>query len=239
MSSAMQIILLERIENLGQMGDVVKVRNGYARNYLLPQKKALRATKDNVAYFETQRAALEKLNAEKRQEAEKLAKKVEGLKVVIIRHAAETGQLFGSVTARDIAQAATEQGKQEVARNQVQINQGLKEIGIFPVTIALHPEVKVTISVNVARSEEEAKVQEKTGHAVTAAAKQAAQDEAAAAAAAKAALLEDSAIAAEQEEAEEEAEKAAKKAAKASKKATKKAAKADDEAEEEASAEEE
>src|SRR3982751_4671260 len=116
MPAAMQVVLLERIENLGAMGDVVRVKPGYARNFLLPQKKALRATKDNIAYFESQRGALEKLNAEKKKESEKHAKNLQGLKVVLIRHAAEGGQLYGSVSARDIAEAIEEQGKQEVGR---------------------------------------------------------------------------------------------------------------------------
>src|ERR1700709_86284 len=103
--AAIELILLQRVEKLGQMGEVVRVKPGYARNFLLPQKKALRATKDNLAYFETQRAALEKLNAEKKKDAEKLTKKLDGLKVILVRHAAEGGQLYGSVSARDVAEA--------------------------------------------------------------------------------------------------------------------------------------
>ncbi len=162
-----EIILLERIESLGQMGDVVKVKSGYARNFLLPKKKALRATKENVAFFETQKKALEATNVKKRDEAEKLAKKVDGLKVVIIRQAAEAGQLFGSVSSRDIAEAITAAGV-KVERNQVQVNQAFKLIGLFPVSVALHPEVKSTVTLNIARSEEEAATQEKTGKALIA-----------------------------------------------------------------------
>ncbi len=240
MSSAMQVILLERVDNLGQMGEVVKVRNGYARNYLLPQKKALRATKDNLAYFETQRAVLEKANAEKRSDAEKLAKKFVGMKVVVVRHAAEGGQLFGSVTARDVAEAITEQGKQDVGRSQVVLNQGFKTIGLFPVTIALHPEVRVEITVNVARTAEEAKIQEKTGKAVILdhqgqAVKTAAKPEDDL----KSALLEDSALAAEQEWDTAQAEKAAGKAEKSAKRKAKRGAKTTEEATDEAASEEE
>jgi large subunit ribosomal protein L9 len=217
MPTAMQVVLLERIENLGAMGDVVRVKPGYARNFLLPQKKALRATKDNIAYFESQRAALEKLNAEKKKEAEKHAKSLQGLKVVLIRHAAEGGQLYGSVSARDVAEAIEEQGKQEVGRGQVQLNLGIKTIGLFQVTVSLHPEVKVEITVNIARSEEEAKIQAKTGKAVTgtgsAAPQPAVSDEA------KKALLDESALAAEQAEGSESAEAAAEAAARAEKSA--------------------
>lgn len=216
MPSAMQVILLERIDNLGHLGEVVKVRTGYARNYLLPQKKALRATKDNMAYFETQRAALEKLNAEKKKEAEKLAKKVDGLKVSIIRHASEGGHLFGSVNARDVAEAVTESSGIAVSRNQVQTNLALKTLGLFPVSIALHPEVKVSVTVNIARSEEEAKIQAKTGKAVIA---ESAQQQAAAANDdAKAAFLEEGALKAEQEEGAEEAAASAADAEKSAKK---------------------
>ena len=177
-----EIILLERVESLGQMGDVVKVKSGYARNFLFPQKKALRATKSNVAYFETQKKVLEGNNLKKREEAEKLAKKIDGLKVVVIRQAAEAGQLFGSVTSRDIAEAVTAAGT-KIDRTQVQMNQAYKLIGLFPVSVVLHPEVKVQVTLNIARSEEEAKTQEKTGKALIASS---GREEAAAEAAAKA-----------------------------------------------------
>lgn len=160
-----QVILLERVENLGQMGDVVAVKPGYARNFLLPQKKALRATKSNVAFFETQRKVLEANNLKRKSEAESMATKLNGLKVTIIRQASESGQMFGSVSSRDIADAVCESGI-KVERNQVLLNQSFKLIGLFPVSIALHPEVKVEITLNIARSVEEAKMQEKSGKAL-------------------------------------------------------------------------
>lgn len=161
-----EIILLERVEKLGKMGDTVKVRPGYARNFLLPQRKALRATKENLAYFEAQRKALEAQNSERRSEAEKVAKSIDGLKVVILRQASEGGQLYGSVTTRDIADALNGSGKISLARNQIDLNTAFKSIGLFPVKISLHPEVKVEVTLNIARSQEEAKTQEKTGKAV-------------------------------------------------------------------------
>lgn len=161
-----QIILLERVDNLGAMGDVVNVKPGYARNYLLPQGKALRATKDNVAYFESQKAELEKKNAESRKAAEKESGKVDGLKIVIIRQASEGGQLYGSVASRDIAEAISEKSGLEIGRSQVNVNQNFKLIGLFPVEVALHPEVKVEVTINIARSEEEAKIQQETGRAM-------------------------------------------------------------------------
>lgn len=154
----MEVILLERIEALGQMGDVVKVKPGYARNFLLPQKKALRATKDNLAYFEGQRAQLEAQNLKRRQDAEAVAKKLEGLQVVILRQAGETGQLYGSVSTRDIAEAVSAAGF-TVDRRQILLDQPIKSLGIFKTRVALHPEVIVGISANVAQSEEEAQMQ--------------------------------------------------------------------------------
>ncbi|MBI1327775.1 MAG: 50S ribosomal protein L9 [Alphaproteobacteria bacterium] len=162
-----EIILLERVENLGKMGDVVRVKPGFARNFLIPQKKALRATKANVAYFETQRKALEAQNQKFKGEAEAQAKKIEGAKLVIIRQAAEGGQLFGSVSARDVADAANAKGF-KIERKQVALNQAFKTIGLFPVPVYLHPEVKVDVILNIARSEEEAKTQEKIGKALIA-----------------------------------------------------------------------
>ncbi len=183
----MQVILLERVEKLGQMGDVVKVKSGFARNFLLPRKKALRATKQNLELFETQRKQLEADNLERRQEAEKVAVQVEGRRVVIIRSAGESGQLYGSVTARDIAGALTEDGV-TVGRNQVVMDRPIKTLGLHDMRVSLHPEVAVTVSVNVARSAEEAKRQAETGRAMTRADEEAAEAEAeAAAAAAKAA----------------------------------------------------
>lgn len=159
------VILLERVDNLGQMGDLVSVKPGYARNFLLPQKKALRATKANIAFFEAQRKTLEANNLKRKDEAEKLATKLNGLKVTMIRQASESGQMFGSVSSRDIADAVTEAGF-KIERSQVLLNQSFKLIGLAPVTISLHPEVKVEITLNIARSAEEAKVQEKTGKAL-------------------------------------------------------------------------
>ncbi len=159
------VILLERVDNLGQMGDLVSVKPGYARNFLLPQKKALRATKANIAFFETQRKTLEATNLKRKDEAEKLATKLNGLKVTMIRQASESGQMFGSVSSRDIAEAVTEAGF-KIERSQVLLNQAFKLIGLTPVTLSLHPEVKVEITLNIARSVEEAKVQEKTGKAL-------------------------------------------------------------------------
>ena len=156
--AAMEVILLERIETLGQMGDVVKVKPGYARNFLLPQKKALRATKDNLAYFEKQRAQLEAQNLKRRQDAEGVAKKLEGLQVIILRQAGETGQLYGSVATRDIADAVTAAGF-TVDRRQILLDQPIKTLGIFKTRVALHPEVIVGIAANVAQSEEEAQMQ--------------------------------------------------------------------------------
>ncbi len=227
-----QVILLQRVENLGNMGDVVNVKPGYARNYLVPQNKALRATKSNIAYFEGQKAALEKSNADKRKSAEAQSKKVDGAIVALIRQASEAGQLFGSVSSRDIADAVSAKTGEKIDRTQVNMTTAFKTLGLFPVEVFLHPEVKVKVTVNIARSDDEAKLQEKTGKAVVAAesgpkAKNADDS------AAKAAMLEDSALQAEAaagaEEAAEEAEKAAKAEAKAAKKA-KKSADADEEA---------
>jgi large subunit ribosomal protein L9 len=154
------VILLERVEKLGQMGQVVKVRPGYARNYLLPQKKALRATKDNLAYFEKQRGQLEAQNLSRRSEAEHVAKKIEGVTVVVIRQAGESGQLYGSVTARDIADAVTQAGF-TVARSQVVLDKAIKTLGLYKQRVVLHPEVAVSVTVNVAQSAEEAEMQAK------------------------------------------------------------------------------
>ena len=155
---AMQVILLERVEKLGQMGDVVLVRPGYARNFLLPQKKALRATKENLERFEKQRAQLEATNLTLRTEAEIVAKKIDGTSVVLVRQAGESGQLFGSVTARDIAEAVGAAGF-TVAHRQIRIERPIKTLGMVKVRVMLHPEVAATVTVNVAKSEEEAQVQ--------------------------------------------------------------------------------
>lgn len=164
----MDIILLERVENLGQMGQVVKVRPGFARNYLLPQKKAMRATKANLEHFEKQRAHLEAMNLERRKEAEFVAQKMDGVSVVVIRQAGDTGVLYGSVSARDIADAVVGAGF-TIDRKQVAINEPIKALGLSKVRIVLHPEVSVGITVNVARSLEEAELQAQRGAAVTAA----------------------------------------------------------------------
>jgi len=161
----MEIILLERVSNLGQLGQVVKVKSGYARNFLLPQKKALRATKENLAYFETQKTVIEQTNAERRQSATDQGKKVDGSSVVIVRQAAESGQLYGSVTARDIADAVSALGT-AIDRQHIVLNQAIKNLGLFKIEVALHPEVTVSVTVNVARSEEEAKTQAKRGEAL-------------------------------------------------------------------------
>ncbi len=163
-----QIILLERVENLGNMGDVVSVRPGYARNYLLPQKKALRASKTNLAYFEAQKKHLQAENDKRKAGAEKLAGKLKGLTVVLVRQASEAGQLFGSVAARDIAVEVAKKSGEAVDRSMVQLNQNYKLIGLFPVDVTLHPEVKVSVTVNIARSVEEAETQARTGKALIA-----------------------------------------------------------------------
>lgn len=154
----MDVILLERIEKLGQMGDLVSVKPGYARNFLLPNRKAMRATEENRQRFETERAQLEADNLDRRGEAESVAEKMDDVSVIMVRQAGDTGQLYGSVNARDIAQAVTEEGF-TVGRTQVALGHVIKNLGIHQATINLHPEVSVSVSVNVARSEEEAKLQ--------------------------------------------------------------------------------
>lgn len=177
----MEVILLERIEKLGQMGDVVSVKAGYARNFLLPQKKALRATDENKAEFEGQRVQLEASNLQRREEADAVGKKLDGTSVALVRQAGEAGQLFGSVNARDIAIALVEAGF-TITRQQVRLESPIKMVGIHTVQVGLHPEVVVSINANVARSEGEAEIQAKTGHAVVSEAEREAQarDEAAA-----------------------------------------------------------
>ncbi|MCB1651341.1 MAG: 50S ribosomal protein L9 [Alphaproteobacteria bacterium] len=219
-----QVILLERVEKLGQMGDVVSVKPGYARNYLLPQKKALRASKSNIAYFEAQKKTLEAENDKRKAEAQKVAKKLEGLKIALIRQASESGQLFGSVNARDIALAAADASNIEIARNMVALNQNFKTIGLFPVDIALHPEVKVAITVNIARTNEEAALQAETGKALLADAQAEAEEQDQTEALAE--VLEEGALEAEKERRAEEAEKAAEDAAKEEERAAKRAEKA-------------
>lgn len=154
----MQVILLQRVGRIGQMGDVVNVKDGFARNFLLPQKKALRATKENLAKFEGQRAQLEANNLELKKEAEAVSTKLEGKSFVAIRSAGDTGQLYGSVSPRDISEVVTAGGF-TVDRNQVVIDKPIKTLGLHGAKIQLHPEVVVAISVNVARSAEEAERQ--------------------------------------------------------------------------------
>ncbi len=154
----MDIILLERIEKLGSIGDVVSVKDGYARNFLLPQKKALRANSANKKVFEANRERLEQENAERRGEAEKAGEKVDGAEIVLIRAASNTGQLYGSVNVRDIAAALAEQGH-EIDKKQVIMGNPIKAIGMHDVRIDLHPEVSVSIKANVARSDDEAELQ--------------------------------------------------------------------------------
>ena len=162
----MQVVLLERVAKLGQMGDVVNVKDGYARNFLLPRKKALRATAENLAHFETQKAQLEARNLELKKEAEQVAAKLDGESFVIIRQAGETGQLYGSVASRDIA-AAISDGGVSVERSQITMDKPIKTLGLHDEKVVLHPEVSVNVVVNVARSEEEAERQAR-GEDVTA-----------------------------------------------------------------------
>ncbi|MEL7489438.1 MAG: 50S ribosomal protein L9 [Pseudomonadota bacterium] len=154
----MEIILLERVENLGQMGDVVKVKDGYARNFLLPRKKALRANDANKQKFENQRADLEARNLERKKEADAVADNLNGRAFVVIRQASETGLLYGSVSTRDIAETASGEGV-SIERSQVRLDKPIKLLGIASVRVRLHPEVVATIDINVARSEEEAERQ--------------------------------------------------------------------------------
>jgi large subunit ribosomal protein L9 len=161
-----ELILLQRVEKLGQMGEVVKVKPGYARNFLLPQAKAVRATKANRERFERERVQLEAQNLKRREEAERVAERVQGLAVVLIRQAGDSGSLFGSVTSRDIADAATAAGL-TIERSQVLLQQPIKVLGISSVRVALHPEVAIDVKVNVARSPEEAEKQAR-GEAIVA-----------------------------------------------------------------------
>jgi len=154
----MDVILLERIGRLGQMGDTVRVKDGFARNFLLPQGKALRANEANRQKFEGQRAQLEARNLERKSAAEKAAETLDGLTFIIVRSAGETGQLYGSVATRDIADLLSEEGF-SIHRNQVELNHPIKTIGLTNVAIALHPEVEVTVTLNIARTAEEAERQ--------------------------------------------------------------------------------
>ncbi|HEY0629799.1 MAG TPA: 50S ribosomal protein L9 [Sphingomicrobium sp.] len=154
----MEVILLERVEKLGQIGDIVTVKNGFARNYLLPNKKALRANEANKKVFEANRAKIEAENASRREEAEKASKSVDGKSVQLIRQASNVGALYGSVSARDIVEALEAEGA-KVSKSQIVLDRPIKAIGMHEVKVALHPEVSVTVKVNVARSPEEAELQ--------------------------------------------------------------------------------
>ena len=164
----MEVILLERVEKLGLMGDVVNVKPGYARNYLLPKNKAISATATNKEQFENKRNEYEATNLETKNEAENIGKKLDGNLVTMVRQAGENGNLYGSVNARDVADGLVEIGF-NVNRNQISLERPIKTVGLHPIKVALHPEVVVTVTANVARSEDEAKLQEKTGEAIIAA----------------------------------------------------------------------
>src|SRR5258707_15846730 len=154
----MQVILLERVEKLGQMGDEVRVKDGFARNFLLPKKKALRATKANRDYFQTQKAQLEAHNLDRKKDADAIAKKLGGKSFILLRQAGDRGQLYGSVSPRDIADVVSDGGF-SISRTQVPLDKAIKTIGLFPVAVVLHPEVRVHVTINVARTEDEAERQ--------------------------------------------------------------------------------
>ena len=156
----MKIVLLERINKLGQMGDIVDVRSGYARNFLLPQKKALRATKDNIDYFKEQKSILEAKNLENKKEAESAKTLIDGKSFILIRSASDTGALYGSVSSKDINEIVTADGI-EISKNQINLEKPIKELGIYKVSVRLHSEISSEIFINVARSIDEAKLQEK------------------------------------------------------------------------------
>lgn len=162
----MDVILLERVEKLGLMGDVVSVKAGYARNFLLPQKKALRASKENMATFEVRRIELEARNLDQRKEAEAVGAKIDGMTIVVIRTAGESGQLYGSVASRDIVEALAEVGV-SVLRRQIALERPIKALGLHTARVRLHPDVSVAITLNVAKSEDQAKLQAERGGAVT------------------------------------------------------------------------
>src|SRR6201991_3331512 len=211
----MEVILLERVGKLGQMGDIVRVKDGFARNFLLPRGKALRASADNKSRFEGMKADLEKRNLESKGEAGKLATKIDGKSYVVLRQASESGQLFGSVTTRDIARLLNDDGA-EIARAQVAINAPIKTIGQYKVPLALHPEIEVAVTVIVARSADEA---ERIGRGEDVTVRRTDDEEEAAAARANAeAVFDEGEDEEEAEVAEAPAEDAAKKPAKAAKK---------------------
>ncbi len=154
----MQVILLEQIKNLGKAGEVVKVRNGYGRNFLIPYNKALRATQSNIAYYETRKSDIDARNKEQAKGAEKIAKKIEGAVVAMLRQASEDGRLYGSVNARDIVRAVKEKHGADVERRDIILSQPIKYIGVYTIAARLHAEVQATLHINVARSEEEAEI---------------------------------------------------------------------------------
>ena len=207
----MEVILLERVEKLGQMGDVVRVKTGFARNYLLPKRKAIRSSKENLALFESQRGRLEADNLERRNDAAAVAQKLDGLTVTVIRQAGESGQLYGSVTNRDVAESVTDAGF-SVARGQIRLDRPIKTLGIHKLRVTLHPEVGATVSVNVAKSEEEAATQRRESEGGASGAEPAADGPAADAALALADSVEAEANAAQGLVEEQVAEKLAKKA---------------------------
>jgi len=157
----MEVILIEQVKKLGSVGDVVKVKGGYGRNYLIPNEKALRATKSNIAFFDSKKSELEAQNKDKIKEAEALSKKIAGAVVTIVEQAGEDGRLYGSVAASNIADAIVAKTKEEIDRNQVALNVPIKYIGVHPVSVDLHPEVSVEVNVNIARTEVDAKEAEK------------------------------------------------------------------------------
>ncbi len=190
----MQVVLLERVEKLGHMGEVVNVRAGYARNFLLPRNKALRATKANISSFEKQRQQLEAANLERRDEAARVGEKMDGITIVVIRQAGESGQLYGSVSARDIAEGVTAAGF-TVDRSQIRLDRAIKTLGLHPVRVALHPEIEMTVTAVVALNEDEAARQLERARAPEMTEPEGAAAEARAAA--EAALADDSAAAVE------------------------------------------
>ena len=156
----MKVVLLERVQKLGQMGDIVDVKSGYARNFLLPFNKALRATEQNIQYYEKQKSILEAKNIENIKEAESLKAKINGISFTLIRSASDAGALYGSVSAKDIMDVVTENGI-VIAKNQINLEKPIKELGIYKIIVSLHPEISSEIIINVARTDEEAKLQEK------------------------------------------------------------------------------
>jgi large subunit ribosomal protein L9 len=211
-----EVILLERVERLGTLGQVVKVKPGFARNFLLPKKKALRATKTNLEYFEREKARLEAANATLKTAAEKRAEDLKSLKLILIRQASEVGQLYGSVTARDLEEASAEKN-QKIERSMILIDQPIKTIGLFSVKVKLHPDVTTTVSLNIARSPEEAEVQAKKGVAAVKLAAETAEAEAALAAMEAAAPTESNAAAVTAESTESDTAEKPKKARKSKK----------------------